>query len=289
MEIKVYTLDSFTKDSEGGNPAGVVLDADNLSEEQMKKIAKKVGFSEIAFVQKSEKADFKVRFFTPAAEVDLCGHATIAAFFLLANKGVIPEGKYTQETKAGILDIEVLGNGTVFMNQVPPQFFEEIDKKEIADSLNISEKEFHSELPIQIVSTGLREIFIPIKNLEILLSIKPNPEKILEISKKHDVVGFHVFTLETKLNSTAHCRNFAPLYEVPEESATGTANGALACYLFKHGRIKDEQANDLVFEQGYSVNKPSEILAKLKIENNEIKEIQVGGTATITKEMNIAI
>lgn len=83
MKINAYTLNSFAKTKEGGNPAGVVTNADSLSEEEMRKIAAVLGFSETAFVLKSNAADFKVRFFTPNEEVDLCGHATIATFLLL--------------------------------------------------------------------------------------------------------------------------------------------------------------------------------------------------------------
>lgn len=111
METTVYTLTAFSKAVNGGNPAGVVLDADFLSEHEMQKIAAEVGFSETAFVQKSENADFKLRFFTPCAEVDLCGHATVAAFYLLAYKGLIEVGEYSQETKAGILKVENHQNG----------------------------------------------------------------------------------------------------------------------------------------------------------------------------------
>jgi PhzF family phenazine biosynthesis protein len=106
MEIKVYTLNAFAKTDHGGNPAGVVLDPDSLSAHDMQKVAAKVGFSETAFVKKSNSADFKVVFFTPNGEVDLCGHATIATFYLLANKGIVQAGKYTQETKAGVLKEE---------------------------------------------------------------------------------------------------------------------------------------------------------------------------------------
>lgn len=289
MKIKVHTLDSFVKTKSGGNPAGVVLEANNLSEDDMENIAKKVGFSETAFVQRSDKANFKVRFFTPNNEVNLCGHATIATFFLLTNKRIIQSGKYMLETKAGILNIQVKDNRTVFMTQILSQFSEEINRKEIIECLNISEDQFLSDLPIQIVSTGLRDILVPIKNLKILLSIKPNFNKISDISKKYNVVGFHVFSLETKFGSTAHCRNFAPLFRIPEESATGTSNGALSCYLFKYGKITKAQVGNLIFEQGYSMNKPSEILAKLKIEDNEIKEVQVGGTAIVKKEIEILI
>jgi len=289
MKIKVYTLNSFAKKIGGGNPAGVVLEANDLSEDNMKKIARKVSFSETAFVQKSAKADFKVRFFTPNNEVNLCGHATIATFFLLMNKGMIQREKYTLETKAGILNIQAKDDQTVFMTQILSRFYEKINRKEILECLNISEDQLLSDLPIQIVTTGLRDILVPIKNLKILLSIKPDFNKISNLSKKYNVVGFHVFSLETKFKSTAHCRNFAPLYGIPEESATGTSSGALSCYLFKYGKITKDQASHLVFEQGYSMNKPSEILAKLKIEDNEIKEVQVGGTAIIKKEIEILI
>ena len=105
MKVTVYTLDSFAKEFGGGNPAGVVLGADHYSEKEMKLIAKEVGFSETAFVMNSDNADFKIRFFTPNEEVDLCGHATIGAFSLMLDKRIITSYNYTQETKAGILGV----------------------------------------------------------------------------------------------------------------------------------------------------------------------------------------
>ncbi len=284
MKIKVYILSSFAKSRHGGNPAGVVLDADELEEKAMQRIAAEVGFSETAFVQKSEKADFKVRFFTPVEEVDLCGHATIAVFSLLADQEKIPFGEFTQETKAGILKVEYRPDRTIFMSQCLPKFCEVIDKSEISNSLNINENQITGKLPAQIVSTGLRDILIPINDLETLLSIQPDFDAIKEISKRYDVTGYHVFTMETKYNSTAHCRNFAPLYDIPEESATGTSNGALSCYLYKYGIISENQCSKLVFEQGYSMDKPSEILAGLYIENKSIKEVKVGGNALKIEE-----
>jgi PhzF family phenazine biosynthesis protein len=289
MIVKVHTLNAFAKTQKGGNPAGVVLEAGNLSDKQMQKIAQEVGFSETAFVSKSDKADFKVQFFTPNGEVDLCGHATIATFFLMAKLELIKVGKYTQETKAGVLNIEVKSNGAIFMNQNTPQFFQEIDKAEIASSLNIPTEMIDSDLPMQIVSTGLKDILIPISNLSDLHSIKPNFEKVSEISKKYDVVGYHLFTLETKFGSTAHCRNLAPLYDIPEESATGTSSGALSCYLWENRKIDKQQSQNLVFEQGYSMKKPSEILVNLKIDEEKIMEVKVGGIASNIQQKEIKI
>lgn len=289
MKIKVHILHSFAKTRDGGNPAGVVLDADNLMEADMQRIAAAVGFSETAFVQESEKASFKVRFFTPCAEVDLCGHATIAVFSLLAGQKTIKAGEYTQETKSGILQVEYRPDSTIFMSQSTPKFYQVIGRTEIADSLNIDKSSIPESMPVQIVSTGLKDIIVPVDTLKTLFSINPDFKKIIEISEKYGAVGCHVFTTETKFNSTAHCRNFAPLYDIPEESATGTSNGALSCYLYKYGAISENESGSLIFEQGYSMQKPSEILAGLVIEDREIKAVKVGGNALIIGDRELEI
>jgi len=255
----------------------------------MLNISRKVGFSETAFVSKSDKANFKVRFFSPTQEVDLCGHATIATYFLMWKERLIKAGEYTQETKAGILGIEVKEDGAVFMDQNPPKYFEILDKSEIAVSLNIPVDYINDELPVQIVSTGLKDIFIPIKSSDYLFSIKPDLEKISDVCRKNKAIGYHVFTLETKFNDTAHCRNFAPLCGIPEESATGTSNGALACYLFKYKKINDTQFSHLSFEQGYSMDKPSEILVRLDVLGDKIRKVKVGGRAIASKELEVEV
>jgi PhzF family phenazine biosynthesis protein len=289
MKIDVFTLNAFSKAENGGNPAGVILNADYLSEMEMQRIAEKVGFSECAFVNKSDIANFKVRFFTPTAEVDLCGHATIATFSLLAQKGIIGVGEYTQETKAGVLKVEALKDRVIFMQQSNPGFYQEVDKDELAESLNVSNDFIIKNYPAQIVSTGIRDIIIPINTLNQLHDITPDFNKIIAISKKYNAVGYHLFTMDTLYSSTAHCRNFAPLYDIPEEAATGTSNGALGCYLYNYGLVTEEIAGHMVFEQGYSMKRPSEILTSLTIKNKEILEVKVGGVAKDIKEIVIEI
>ncbi len=284
MKVNVYTLNSFAKTKEGGNAAGVITDADTFSEAQMRKIAAILGFSETAFVMKSNTADCKVRFFTPNAEVDLCGHATIAAFYTMASLGMLKQGKYKQETKAGILGIEIKEDNFIMMNQAVPVFSELPDKDEIADSLNVKVSQIHDNLPVQVVSTGLRDIMVPVKSIDILNAVRPDMEKIKKISRKFSAVGYHVFTLESLYGANANCRNFAPLYDIPEEAATGTSNGALSCYLYQYGIISSKEASDIIFEQGYSMKKPSEIRVSLVIKGNEITEVRVGGNA-----MNLAL
>lgn len=275
--MQVYTLQAFAKNSKGGNPAGVVLVADSLTDAEMQRIAHQVGMSETAFVSSSKVADYKVRFFTPMKEVDLCGHATIATFYLMRFINIIKKGTYTQETKAGVLRIEV-DMYSVAMEQPSPIFAETIDKKAIAKSLNIAESEIRDDLPIQIVSTGLRDILVPIKTLEGLQAIRPNFDKVRKLSEKYNTAGYHLFTLETlKAEATAHCRNLAPLLGVNEEAATGSASGALGCYLLHHGVIASP--SKLRFEQGHCMNAPSEILVEVKQDEQGKISVMVGGIA----------
>ena len=276
MENLIHRVTAFSNDIHGGNPAGVVLDADSLSEDQMLRISKEVGYSETAFVMKSTKADFKVRFFTPVDEVDLCGHATVATFNLLRDIGLITIGNYTQETKAGILKLMVYDK-YVYMEQNTPTYYEIIENKEIEECFNSQFKDYISDTPIQIVSTGIKDILLPVKDLKILFDLQPNLDLIDSISRKYDVVGNHAFCLDTLHGCEAHARNFAPRYGIDEESATGTSNGALACYLMKY--FKNKFDGNFVFEQGYSMNRPSKIMAKVNSIDDKIVEVYVGGSA----------
>lgn len=274
--MSLYRLTAFPKTEFGGNKAGVYLDADLLSEKEMKKIAKEVGYSETAFVSESDVADFRVRFFTPTNEVDLCGHATIATFNLLRDLKVVSEGTYTQETKAGVLNI-VVKQKEVYMEQVLPKFFEELKYSDISTCFSNSHYT-NEDLPIQIVSTGIKEIFLPVKDVETLNNLKPNFEEMIEVSVRHNVIGIHAFTLAEDCD--AYGRNFAPIVGINEESATGTSNGALACYLFRNVSRKHKY----LLRQGYSMDMPSEIISKLESKENEIKKVWVGGSAKQIKE-----
>ncbi|WP_458123616.1 PhzF family phenazine biosynthesis protein [Paenibacillus sp. Z3-2] len=122
-----------------------VLQAAHLSESQMQEVARQVGFSETAFVMPSDQADFKVRYFTPSDEVDLCGHATIALFYLMKTQHIIEVGTYTLETLAGILEVVIEVNGEVYLSQTLPKFGEIVDRQQIADSLRIPLHDIHAE------------------------------------------------------------------------------------------------------------------------------------------------
>jgi len=273
MDVIIYKISSFTLNGNGGNKAGVVLEADGLTSKDMLRIANNVGYSETAFVMNSKIANFKVRFFTPLSEVDLCGHATIAVFNLLQQKEIINLGIYTQETKAGVLRLDIREDA-VYMEQKSPRYYEELTIEDIKNCFN---NEIITVIgqPIQILSTGVKEIFLPVNTLNDLNNLDPNLKMIKEISKKYDVIGIHAFTTDGDVD--AYSRNFAPIVGIDEESATGTSNGALSCYLYKYVNKK----NKYILRQGFSMGLPSEIKSELKVVEDEIIDVFVGGKAKI--------
>lgn len=269
--VDVYVTSAFSKNHQGGNKAGVVLNRPDLTAQQKMNIAKELGYSETAFVTESEIADFKLQYYTPTDEVPLCGHATIATFATLHLLNKLDKNHYTIETKAGILNIEVQNDGLIFMQQNCPEYFNILDANLFSKCLNNESIDY--KLPIQTVSTGLKDILYPVKSIEHLENLKPDFQSMAKLSKELDVVGIHAFTLLNNPDITAICRNFAPLYGIDEESATGTANCALACYLYKHY----EKKSQYIFEQGYNLGQISRIVVNLYVKEEVINSVYVGG------------
>ena len=167
--INVFHYDAFTNKSNMGNPAGIVLDADGLTEEEMQRIAEKVGYNETTFVLSSEVADIRMRYFTPGYEMDLCGHGTVATIFALRERGLLEEKNNLMiETKAGILPIQIGVNENVEtfikMRQAAPQFKKFTGSKgELAHSIGLEVNDLDVSLPIVYGSTGNWTVIVPIK------------------------------------------------------------------------------------------------------------------------------
>ena len=284
-QVEVYLVKAFSLCEQGGNLAGVVLHADGLTDTQKQSIAKQVGVSETAFISKSDKADFQLSFFTPSIEVDFCGHATLGAFWLLHHLGHIFVGSYQQETKAGVLGVEVLSEGSIIMNQSLPVWFSEFSADDIAPMLGIQPDLITQlGLPIQAISTGLVDVMVPVP-FGMLDDLAVDSDAISTFCKQHEFVGFHVFELlPLESEFTANCRNFAPAVDIPEESATGSSSGALACYLNRHFGYEK-----MVFQQGRAMKMTSQITAELRLQNGEVTEVKVGGEGALVKKVFIEV
>ncbi|WP_240722051.1 PhzF family phenazine biosynthesis protein [Pseudoalteromonas phenolica] len=279
QSINAILVNSFTMDGKGGNPAGVVLNADDFSYAEKLKIAQAVGYSETAFVSKDDEVDFEVSFFTVTDEVDFCGHATLATFSTLLSKNLISAGKYKQRTKAGILSVNVEEDGRVVMEQACPTYLQTFEYEDIVELIGLPLDVLSStQLPIEVISTGLHDVIVPVP-LGCLDKLEVDNEKLSEFCEKFDLIGMHAFELnDSDSEFTASCRNFAPLFGIPEESATGSSSGALACYLVKHV-FEGEEAFDFVFEQGRAMGCVSRLSASVKLENGQVSKVEVGGEA----------
>lgn len=289
--MKFQIVDAFSENLFGGNPAGVVLlneDQDFPSDEIMVKTAAELRYSETAFIKVLGNNKFHIRYFTPAAEVDLCGHATIGSFAALKNWSLVKDGEiYTIITLAGELTIAIQ-NGTIFMQMGKAEILKtlntqaEIDR--IAKILGINAKDI--VLPINIVSTGLPDIMLEVKSFEVLNSINPDFSALSKLSEQYGVTGLHAAYFKGQNDITAHCRNFAPLYDIDEEAATGTASGAITYHFYSEGKIKEGAEN--VFIQGESMNRPSKIVSTLTNKNGEV-EIKIGGSGKVLASGEIYI
>lgn len=286
-------VDAFTDESLSGNVAGVVPDATGLTDAQMQAIARELGASETAFVSDSTDADRRIRFFTPTQEVDLCGHATIAAHALLAADGTIEPGSHTLETNVGILDIELTDDATVWMTQSRPEISEvDIEYDTLANALGIDPatlKDVGADLPVARATTGLPFLIVPVNFLSTLSSVQPDLSAIEALSTEHDVAGVYVFSFDTlSADSTLHARMFAPASGVDEDPVTGTASGACGAYL-EASEAFDSLPDELVFEQGHFIDRGGLVRVRVDIDEQGKKRVRVGGNAVVTLDGTLTV
>lgn len=284
--MKFYIADAFAENIFAGNPAGVVITgSDFLDDNTCISTAAELRYSETAFIKRNGPCDFTIRYFTPVSEVDLCGHATIASFYVLKHSGIINDGNFTARTKAGNLNINVKNN-MVMMDMASPVHITTISEEseikrlyEILGAENIPES---GMLPM-IISTGLPDIIMPVSGRAELNSLAPDMKALSALSEEYNIVGVHPFAPDASNEVTAHARDFAPLYGINEEAATGTASGALAYYLYLNNLITKD--TDLCFVQGEAMNRASKIAVRIRNDGS----IQVGGSAAVLAEGEIHI
>ena len=275
--MKVYVMDAFSDRVFGGNQAGVVLAERVLEPKVMQQVAAELKHSETAFVQQTAEG-VRLRYFTPAGEVELCGHATVAVFALLRRLGRIEDGTHKALTRAGALEIEVSGE-TVWMDMAPPKtlgILPEESWEELYGAYGLTLEDRPADLPPEIVSTGLADIMMPVRDHETLLRAVQNERTVTELSRRFDVTGVHMFCLGEE---AVYCSNFAPLYDIPEECATGTSNGALTYYLYERSLVEPEREN--LFLQGEHMERPSRILSRLTVQDGAVR-VRIGGQAVMS-------
>ena len=288
--ITVTLLNAFTDSGTGGNPAGVVLDADHLTPGMRQTVAAAVGSSETAFVSASRVADFKLDFFTPVRQIAHCGHATVAAFSYLVQQGLLNRTHSSKETIDGVRNISIRGDAA-YLEQLPPKYipFEAQLMPEILASLGIDGSALLPDHQPVVVNTGNSFLLVPLREERTLRSLVPDHRAITRVSDELDLIGYYPFTLQTRVGGRdAAARMFAPRYGIPEESATGAAAGPLACYLYDRLGVRKPT---LILEQGrlMPVPSPSEILIELSLQEDCISGLYVGGRAEVMNSMDVPL
>jgi len=270
---RIKQVDAFTDRPFGGNPAGVVIDAEDLTDSEMLSIANEMNLSETAFVLSSDKADFRIRWFTPKKEVLFCGHATVATLHVLANEGKFGmelDGSYSFkiETMIGVLTVDVIKSvreiKIILHSPKVTLVREDIERHLFLDALKIREDELSEDYPV-MRETNLDYLYVPLESLDVLKSIDYNYSKLEKFCEKYNFTGVCVFSTETfDKDSSVHSRFFSPTYGIKEDPVTGSAQGPLGVYLMINGIVEfSGREVDIKSEQGDIMGRPGRLVIKM--------------------------
>lgn len=268
---KIFQIDAFTDKPFEGNSAGVMF-GEGLSSDQMQKIAREMNVSETAFLSPSDKADYKLQWFTPTVEVELCGHATIASLHFLYENKILKENSPVKfETKSGILSCGI--KDSFYFMQIPLYEMEEFkgNKEEILNAIGVERKSVPDDTPFMILENG--NLYFRVDGFKTLKNLNPDFKALRKLTEeKHEFEGVVVYTLETVDElSFAHSRYFVPYYGIDEDPVTGSTNGPMLMVFRKLGLADNKlQEISLVFEQGDIIGRRGRIKVSYNKAHNEL-------------------
>lgn len=296
VEISVCHYEAFSTIPGMGNPAGVVLEGEGLSEHQMLAVASRVGFNETAFVLPSDRADMRIRYFTPGHEVNLCGHATMATLCALTEQGRIAPGRsFAVETKAGILPIRIERRSDGFldmtMRQAEPRFVPFAGSRaDLAKSIGLEESDLDDELPVVFGNTGIWTLIVPVKQLDAFPRMVPRNEWFPDILTEMPRASVHPICLQTfGSGADLHARHFSSPYSgTVEDPVTGTASGVMGAYYDAYIRPGGPLPLQLVVEQGQEIGRDGRVNVEIG-EEGVSRSVRITGTAVFVKEWTLSI
>lgn len=286
----ILHFDVFTSQPGKGNPAGIVLLPEGMDSNAMQAIAASTDFNDTAFIMPSEVADFGIRYFSPRKEVDLCGHATIAAAIAMQGAGLLQDSSvitFSLETKAGILPIRIestpKGDALVTMGQAQSQFKKfNGNQNVLMEVVGVSEEDIHPSLPVIYGSTGRWTLIIPVRSLSAVQRMQPQTARFQEALVDIPDASIHPFCLETIGTGVhMHARHFsAPGSGTIEDPVTGTASGVLGAYYQEFICGQPRMSQPIVIEQGYEVDREGKVLVWAE-KNNDNYTVRIAGSAVL--------
>ena len=298
-KYRLYQIDAFTNEKFKGNPAGVITNADGLTESQMQKIARELNNSETAFIFSSNTGDYDVyvRYFTPTEEVPICGHATIAAHYARANEKNMDTSRVYQKSGAGILPVDIIRDKDsykIVMTQGKIEFgalIEGENRITLLEAMKITAKDLNDDCPILIVSTGHSKVIVGIKSKALLDKLEPNLSMLTGLSEKIKCNGYYIFTFDTGEKDILVCgRMFAPAIGINEDPVTGNANGPLGAYLVQH-KLVEHNGHRFAFngKQGEAIGRTGKVEVEVSIADMQPKEVKISGEAIIVFQSELIL
>ena len=295
-EVAIVVVDAFTARPFSGNPAAVVLEPGDLSDTAMQAIAREMNLSETAFLLPPTRsdADLKVRWFTPASEIDLCGHATVATFHAAVESRRLDPGAYRMECRSGILPVEVrregAGSAIVTMGlPVPDLRVLSLGAEELLAALRLHRRQLASGLPLMIAGDCW---LVPMADLTALHAVSPDFPALADLV----IAGRHgnaiLLTTQTvEPDSAVHVRMFAPAFGINEDPVTGMAQGPVAAYLAAQGLFAAAADGDTVYkaEQGDILSRPGRISTTVTWRAGAVAAIRITGRAVTVLRGTILI
>ena len=281
--MKYYIVDVFAQEKYNGNQLAVFVDAGTLTSHQMQRIAKEINYSETTFItnNQSREGGYDVRIFTPAQELPFAGHPTLGTAYIIQQEIIKqPVEKVTLNLKVGQIPVTLhYADNSVnllWMQQLPPIFGQKFATDAIAPLLNLSVDDINTNFPMQEVSTGVPFIIVPLKTLAAVKKAKVNLEKYFKLISNTEAKSILIFCPETyHQENNLNVRVFCDYLGVPEDPATGSANGCLAGYLANYAYF-DADSIDIRVEQGYEIGRDSLLLLKAQKTDADIN-VFVGG------------
>jgi len=283
-KYSLYQVDAFTTSPLGGNPCAVLFDCADLSEATMLAIAKEMNLSETAFVWKKPDGHYCARYFTPAEEIPLAGHPTIATVYALidSNRLSMPSDylKIPLELRDGPIDVEIFAQhglvDRIVMTQRKPQFLSTHRASDVMPAFGLNESDLLPGAPIQTVSTGTPQLMIPLKSHEALRRATLDIGKYTALRESSDFFSPHLFCLKGVENGDTFARHFGIPPDTMEDPFTGSATGGMAAYLWHHGLIENPT---FIAEQGHWMSRPGQAFVEVLGPRDDIETVKVGGSA----------
>lgn len=265
----------------GGNPAGVVLDPPPLSPEEMTRTAVRLNpVSETAFVGQPRDGVYPLRYFAPGGEVQLCGHATAAAYGALALAGRLGELPAEVRSTAPGGDVrgtvEREGDGVVVWMDMPVarQVPLELDVEAVADAVGLPYEVMASRPPAAVEDVGIRVALLPVADLAALDAMRPDFPRLRRLGAPDRIIVFYPFVFDADA-ARVRARSFAPAVDIDEDPATGTAAASLGAYLAREWLV--EETAELRIRQGEAMGRPSELRLRVEHDDGTPTAIRVGG------------